>query len=132
MFNTELETKAGTLRPGIHITVASPLAVAPWEVWSGGEGQRIRLAVALGLSSLIQRMAGININLEIYDEPTAWLSGEGIEDLIDCLKHRAKTANKTLWLCDHRALLHSDFDETWQIIKDADGSRILALSLQEG
>ena len=58
-FSTELEAKSGSVRPGIHIVVKSPIASAPWEVWSGGEGQRIRLAVALGLSSLIQRLGGV-------------------------------------------------------------------------
>jgi len=129
-FSTELETKSGTVRPGIHITVQSPIASAPWEVWSGGEGQRVRLAVALGLSSLIQRMAGVSIGFEVWDEPSAWLSQEGIEDLLDCLKHRVQVTSKSLWLCDHRALSQAAFDEIWEVSKTREGSQVALISNQ--
>jgi len=130
-FSTELETKSGTIRPGIHIMVKSPIAAAPWEVWSGGEGQRVRLAVALGLSSLIQRMAGVSIGFEVWDEPSAWLSQEGIEDLLDCLKHRVQVTGKSLWLCDHRALSQAAFDEIWEVSKTREGSYIELISAHD-
>jgi DNA repair exonuclease SbcCD ATPase subunit len=130
-FSTELETKSGSIRSGIHIVVSSSHASAPWEVWSGGEGQRVRLAVALGLSSMIQRMAGISMGFEVFDEPSAWLSAEGIEDLLAALKHRVEINHKSAWLCDHRALIYSGFSEIWQVRKDADGSSLRMLSNQE-
>ena len=127
-FSTELETKSGSVRPGIHIMVKSPVASAPWEVWSGGEGQRIRLAVALGLSTLIQRMAGVSIGFEVYDEPSAWLSQEGIDDLIIHLQHRVQITKKSIWLCDHRALSQAAFDEVWEVSKTREGSQIAMIS----
>jgi DNA repair exonuclease SbcCD ATPase subunit len=130
-FVTETETKAGTLRPGINVTVNSPTASAPWEAWSGGEGQRVRLAVALGLASLIQRLSGISVGFEVFDEPSAWLSPEGIEDLLDCLKHRADTSGKSIWLCDHRNLQTTNFTETWSVYKDGAGSGIHLISQTE-
>jgi exonuclease SbcC len=129
-FATELETKAGTLRPGIHITVSSPISTAPWEVWSGGEGQRIRLAVALGLASMIQRMAGVSINFEVWDEPTAHLGAEGIDDLFECLRHRVFTTGKSIWICDHGRLSQSAFTEIWQATKTEMGSSIKLISNQ--
>ena len=131
-FSTELETKSGSVRPGIHITVKSPISpTAPWEVWSGGEGQRVRLAVALGLASLIQRLAGVSIGFEVWDEPSAWLSQEGIEDLLTCLKHRVQITGKSVWLCDHRALSQGAFDEVWQVSKTREGSQIAMISMQD-
>ena len=123
-FSTELETKSGSVRPGIHIVVKSPIASAPWEVWSGGEGQRIRLAVALGLSSLIQRLGGVSIGFEVHDEPSAWLSQEGIDDLITHLQHRVQVTGKSIWLCDHRSLSQAAFDEIWEVSKTRDGSQV--------
>lgn len=131
-FSTELETKSGTTRPGIFINVTSPNATAPWEAWSGGEAQRIRLAVAIGMSSMIQRLAGISFGVEVWDEPSAWLSPEGIEDLLDCLRHRAETTGKALYLCDHRAIIYSGFSEIWSVIKSSAGSSISLLSTAEG
>ncbi len=130
-FSTELETKSGSIRPGIHIMVKSPVATGSWEVWSGGEGQRVRLAVALGLSSLIQRMAGVSIGFEVWDEPSAWLSQEGIEDLLDCLKHRVQVTDKSLWLCDHRALSQAAFDEVWEVSKTREGSQMDLISIHD-
>lgn len=131
-FTTELENKSGTIKPGIFVQVTSPDASAPWEAWSGGEAQRIRLAVSIGLASMIQRLAGISIGFEVWDEPSAWLSPEGIEDLLGCLKHRVETTGKSLWLCDHRALIYSGFDEIWQVNKSLTGSSIELLSASEG
>lgn len=130
-FSTELETKSGSVKPGIHIMVKSPIASAPWEVWSGGEGQRVRLAVALGLSSLIQRLAGVFVGFEVFDEPSAWLSQEGIEDLLMHLQHRAQVTGKSIWLSDHRSLNSASFAETWEVAKTREGSAVTLLSTQE-
>lgn len=128
-FSTELETKSGTIRPGIHIVVAGPATVpAPYEAWSGGEGQRIRLAVSLGLASMIQRMAGVLIMIEVWDEPGAWLSQEGVDHLVECLKHRVATTGKSLWISSHGAMQHGAFQERWLVSKDHAGSHLRLLS----
>ena len=123
-FVTEVETKAGTVRQGVRIVVSSPTATGTWESWSGGEGQRIRLAVAMGLAALIQRMAGVHYDFEVWDEPSAWLSPEGINDLLGCLDVRAKLTGKTVWILDHRALWHAGFAQTWEVSKTDNGSTI--------
>lgn len=127
-FTTELETASGTIKPGVHVQVSSPVAEGAWELWSGGEAQRLRIAVAVGLATLIQRMAGISFKFEIWDEPSAWLSAEGIEDLLDCLRRRAELHGKALWLCDHRALTYGGFAEIWQVEKGLSGSTVSLLS----
>lgn len=131
-FVTELETKAGTLRPGINIQVYSPSSSAVWEAWSGGEGQRIRLAVTIGLATMIQRLAGVDYGFEVWDEPTAFLSDIGIEDLLECLKYRAEITGKSLWLCDHRSLNSASFAETWMVTKTNEGSSVSLISATEG
>lgn len=130
-FATELETKSGGLRPGIHVIIAAPGGTpAPWEVYSGGEGQRIRLAVALGLASLIQRMAGVMIMTEVWDEPGAWLSQEGVEHLVEYLKHRVLTTGKSLWVSAHGGIQFSSFQEVHCVYKDSTGSHLTLLSSQ--
>lgn len=123
-FTTASETKSGTLRLGVQAEVNSPVAAGRFESCSGGEGQRARLAVSLGLAQLIQRWAGVSVDFEVWDEPTAWLSDEGIADLLDCLAERAEAGGKTLWLCDHRALAHGGFRDIVTVVKDREGSRI--------
>lgn len=124
-FSTETETRAGTSKMGVQVTVQSPALSGIFDAWSGGEGQRVRLCVALGLSGLIQRWAGVRWNLEVYDEPTAWLSEAGIEDLLDFLRDRADVSGKPVFLCDHRALAHAGFSKIMTVVKDENGSRMV-------
>lgn len=126
--STESETKSGTMKLGVQIHVSSRTADAPWEAWSGGESQRLRLAIAQGLGSLIQRAAGVWWGLEVWDEPTNWLSEKGIEDLLEALSFRADSQRKQVWLVDHRALTFSGFTEIWSIVKDQKGSKICLTS----
>lgn len=124
LLKTEVETKSLTIRSGIQIVIESPEASAPWEAWSGGEGQRLQLATTVGLANMIQRLAGVDYGFEVWDEPSAWLSPEGIDDLLSCLQHRAATTGKAIWLSDHRGLVFSGFTEIWQVRKTQEGSRV--------
>ena len=123
-YATETETRSGTAKMGVQIEVASPTMAGPFTAWSGGEGQRVRLCVALGLAGLIQRWSGVRWGLEIFDEPTAFLSSEGIENLLDLLKDRADASMKSILIADHRALTHSGFSRVITVVKDEHGSRI--------
>lgn len=122
--STETETKSGTTKLGIQIKVQSRTAEAPWEAWSGGEAQRLRISIALGLSNLIQRSSGSFFDFLVLDEPTSWLSPEGIEDMLESLYNVSREREKAVWVIDHRALPYSSFDEIWSVTKDSNGSKI--------
>jgi len=124
VFKTATETRSGTVKLGVQIDVSSPQAQSKFDQMSGGEGQRARLAVSLGLANLIQRWAGVRFDFEVFDEPTAWLSEQGVEDLLESLRARAEASERSIWICDHRALAHSGFVEQICIVKDATGSRL--------
>jgi DNA repair exonuclease SbcCD ATPase subunit len=121
-FVTETETKSGTTKTGVQISVASPAGEARFDAWSGGEGQRIRLCISFGLASLIQRWSGVRYDFEVLDEPTAWLSEAGIEDLLELLKERADMHGRRIFLADHRGLQHAGIDRVITIAKGPDGS----------
>ena len=123
--STETETKSGTVKLGVQIQVKSPKSEAVWESWSGGESQRLRLAMAQGLASLIQRAAGSWWTFEVWDEPTQFLSTEGVEDLLTLLQYRAEQERKTIWLCDHSAIQFAGFEDEWKAVKTTEGTKIL-------
>ena len=123
-FKTSTETKSGTVKLGVQVDIKSPAFQSSLDMMSPGESQRARLAVSLGLASLIQRHAGIRWSIEVLDEPTAWLSEQGVEDLLETLSSRASSQHKSIWLCDHRALSAGSFLEVMQVVKDEHGSRI--------
>jgi DNA repair exonuclease SbcCD ATPase subunit len=124
-FSGETETKSGTVRLGVQAVVEEDGVRRDFDAWSPGEGQRIRCACALGLGSLVQRHSGVWYDLEAWDEPTAWLAAEGIDDLFESLRERAYSRSKSIWVVDPRAgLSHGGFDEVWNVVKYASGSRI--------
>jgi DNA repair exonuclease SbcCD ATPase subunit len=127
---TEVMNKSGTLRPGVHIRVTAPGDPEARE-WSPGELQRVRLAVALGFSALIDRSTGVYWDLEVFDEPSNWLSSRGIENLLECLQHRAELMRKSVYLIDHRALSFAGFSEVWEVRKTSDGSSMHLISRSE-
>lgn len=125
-FDIDQETTKGDLKKGFFVYIHAPHnhEPVPWGAWSGGEAQRCAIAGQMGLIDLILSRKGITSNIEIWDEPTQFLSENGIEDLLAHLKHRAFQQNKQIWLVDHRSLSFGEFDGTTKIIKDEEGSRI--------
>lgn len=125
-FSLERETQAGTISRGFRVEIMSPLSPegVPWESWSGGETQRLRIAGAIGLSNLIRARCGLTLPFEIWDEPTAHLSVEGIDDLLEFFYNRARRESKQVWLVEHKALSSGKFDQTFVVVKRKQGSRI--------
>lgn len=123
----ERETKGGSISRGLQVFVDPGTGkendVKPWESWSGGEGQRLRLAGALGLANLILRQRGIETNIQVWDEKLYWLSGTGEEDMLQLLQEQAKQNGKQVWVIDQHALDYP-FDGVIDVIKDRKGSRI--------
>lgn len=124
-YDVQSETKGGRLSKGFVIYVHSPHneSPVPFTAWSGGESQRLRLAISLGLSDVIQDFCGAHSNVEIFDEPTNWLSGEGLTHLLQVLAERARERRIRIFLADHKALEYA-FDSTVVVTKDSGGSRI--------
>lgn len=125
-FDVERETKAGTVSRGFTVLIHPPTGdPLPWESWSGGETQRLRIAGAAALADLIAARTGTSWGLEVWDEPTAHLSDEGVEDLLAWFAGRAET--RQIWLVDHRALDAGTFAGEVRIVKTAEGSQIVPL-----
>ena len=105
-FKTERENKSGTISHSFTTLIypngqTNPV---PFESYSGGESQRLQLAVTTALSEILLIRAGISPNIEIMDEPTRALSREGITDLLECLRERATELNRAIFFIDHNSL----------------------------
>jgi DNA repair exonuclease SbcCD ATPase subunit len=129
MLDVESETKSGSIRRELSVFVTTTeegeKMTVPFNVWSGGEGQRLRLAGILGLIDFIQNYNNIEFDMEIYDEPTTWLSNAGITNLIETLAQRAAALDRRVLVIDHRDLESmGTFDHIITVCKDATGTHI--------
>ncbi len=123
---TERQTMAGTTALGFTANLYPLGEEAPiaWETYSGGEENRLQLAMSYGLSDVLLTRAGLNLNIEWCDESTRGLSAEGISDLIECLAERARETGKTIYMIDHHALDRGNFSGTLMVEKSKTGSHI--------
>jgi DNA repair exonuclease SbcCD ATPase subunit len=125
-FQVDRETKSGGVQRGFSVLVRSPhnANAVPWEAWSGGEAQRLRLACNMGLADLIRARTGTGLDLEVWDEPTRDLSGQGVQDLLVALEARAQQEGRAIWLVDHRTHSFGGFAGGAVVTKTDAGSAI--------
>ena len=125
-FQVDRETKGGNIQRGFSVQVLSPSSdkPTPWEAWSGGESQRLRLAATMGLSNLIRSRMGVELALEVWDEPSTALSPQGVRDLLEALEHRAHLEQRQIWVVDHTAHSFGGFAGGATITKSRKGSSV--------
>jgi DNA repair exonuclease SbcCD ATPase subunit len=125
-YSTERETKSGTTQRSLGVDIQSPTSTGAvrWESWSGGEGQRLRLIVALAFADVLLNYAGVQIPIRVLDEPTQHLSTEGVKDLCEFLASYAEQAELNLWYTDHHAVESSHFTSVVTVVNDKDGAYV--------
>lgn len=126
-FRVDREGKSGKVQRGFSVFVRAPASkdkLVPWEAWSGGEKQRLRLAANMGLGNLIRARTGCGLPLEVWDEPTNGLSPEGKDDLFAALASRARDEGRLIFLVDHQAHDFGGFAGTCLVVKTPSGSRL--------
>jgi len=118
-FAVDSTTKAGKIRKGFSVTIKAPHveSAVPWAAWSGGEIQRLRLAGTLGMADLMLACNGLVPGLEIFDEPSQYLSNQGITDLIGVLRDRSRSTERQIFMIDHRSLDSTVFDGVFTVVK---------------
>lgn len=129
-FQMERETSTGDISKGFHVMIHSPEfennnEYVKFNAFSGGERQRLKLGGAIGFGSLIQDYKGVRFNISVWDEPTSFLSTEGIEDLIQCLHEDAITNDKIIYIVDQRHLENALFESVLTVEMTNTGSHIL-------
>ena len=125
-FDVEATASDGSKRKELNVMIGSPDSDGPehYQSWSGGETQRLRIAGAAALAALIQRRSSQSTNLEFWDEPTAFLNDQGLDDLVEFMKERAISSDRTVWIIDHRVVESYAFQERLTVVKKKRGSKI--------
>jgi len=116
-YRLEKENSAGKVTRSFEILVRCDATdgYVPWTSWSGGETQRLRLAISIALSTLLRSRMSNPPSIEVWDEPTTHLNADGVDDLIRLLGDRAQS--RPVYLVDHRALDQGIFSGTVTVTK---------------
>jgi energy-coupling factor transporter ATP-binding protein EcfA2 len=78
----------------------------------------------MALSEVLLGHAGIEPNVEVYDEPAHFLSPEGVRDLVELLADRARQLQRTIFYIDHQAVESTRFASVIEVVRDKHGVQI--------
>ncbi|MGD0795204.1 MAG: SMC family ATPase [Dehalococcoidales bacterium] len=120
-FETQKETKRGTVQETLDISIADELGTRSYEMFSGGEAFRINFAVRIALSRLLARRAGAPLPTLIIDEGFGTQDSTGIEKLKEAITSIQDDFDKIL-VITHLEELKDAFPTRIDVTKTAEGS----------
>ncbi len=122
-FETQRETKKGSLQETLDINIADELGTRNYDMFSGGEAFRINFAIRIALSRLLARRAGAPLPTLIIDEGFGTQDSTGMEKLKEAINSIQDDFNKIL-VISHMDELRDAFPTRIDVIKTAEGSTI--------
>ncbi|MFA5309341.1 MAG: SMC family ATPase [Dehalococcoidales bacterium] len=122
-FETQRETKKGTVQETLDIAIADELGTRNYEMFSGGEAFRINFAVRIALSRLLAGRAGAPLPTLIIDEGFGTQDSTGMEKLKEAINSIQGDFEKIL-VVTHMDELKDAFPTRIDVTKTADGSTI--------
>lgn len=96
----------------------------PLDAFSGGELVRVQLSIQSALGALIADTHGAPMDFEFWDEPSTYLSKEGVEGLFVSLRNRAQRLARPIFIVDHHYAHSSELDGVYRLVK-RDGATTL-------
>lgn len=95
-----------------------------FRAWSGGERTRLVVAGEAAYADLAASRRGFRIPFEMWDEPTEYLEGEGLHDIMSFFRWRSSSLDKQVWVIDHRTQHAGEVDRCWIAEKTDTGTRL--------
>lgn len=123
-FETERETKGGNVRDEFHIVIEDGTGPISYELYSGGERQKVKLAVSLALADIVEERCGRAFNLIGFDEPNDGLDEAGRDANFAAFQNKANQGRIVL-VTDHNAFFTDKFDHSIIVEKKGGASRIV-------
>ena len=122
---TERETKSGTLKEEFHIAIIdSNGQEMSYEMYSGGEKQKLRLSIARALAQFIEEDCGRGFNIIAFDEPNDALDDIGKETNFNLFQDLANKEGKVVLVTDHDANFKDRFSKSIVVTKNNGESEV--------
>ncbi len=102
------KTKKGLVRNKIGINVISESGVTAFGSYSGGERQRLNIALLLALRDVAEHNKGIKLNCLFLDEVLDLsLDEEGIEEVLQLLRTKKSAVDSIIVVSPKQQMLHN-------------------------
>lgn len=123
-YSTQRETRSNTIKDEFNISITDNSGEEHgYEMYSGGEKQKVRLAISQALANMIKDDCGRDFNFMAFDEPNDALDDVG-KDINFGLFTQLAEAGKAVLVTDHDSIFKDKFDDSILVIKEGDKSRI--------
>jgi len=124
VMTTERETRSGTIKDEFHIAIVDSNGdEVSYEMYSGGERQKIRLSISRALSQFIKDGCNVDFSIIAFDEPNDSLDDFGKETNFQTFEELAESG-KVVLVTDHDESFKDKFDCSITIIKENGESTI--------
>ncbi len=125
-FETQRETKSGTVRETLDIIISDEKGTRPYESFSGGEQFRINFAIRVALSQLLAQRAGVRLRSLFVDEGFGSLDADGRRRLVEAVKAVQSDFDLVL-VITHIEELQDAFPTRIQVTKTETGSEVMVI-----
>jgi len=125
-FDTQRETKAGTVQETLDIIISDEKGTRPYENFSGGEQFRVNFAIRVALSRLLAQRSGTRLRSLFVDEGFGTLDAEGRRRLVEAVKAIQDDFDLIL-VITHIDELQDAFPTRIQVTKTDSGSQVEVL-----
>ncbi len=122
-FDTQRETKKGTVQETLDINIDDGQGTRNYEMFSGGEAFRINFAIRIALSRLLAKRAGAPLPTLIIDEGFGTQDAAGIEKLKEAI-NSIQTDFERILVVTHMEELKDAFPSRIDVVKTDEGSQI--------
>lgn len=125
IMTTERETRSGTIKDEFHISIVDTNGdEISYEMYSGGERQKIRLSISRALAQFIREGCGVDFNIVAFDEPNDALDDIGKDTNFETFQELSEKEGKSVLVTDHDSVFKDKFDNNIVIIKENGESSI--------
>jgi exonuclease SbcC len=128
-FLTSREKKSGQGEiETLEIKIADPFGERDYEMYSGGEGFRIDLAIRVALSKVLSKRAGTKLQFLAIDEGLGSLDQAGKDEVVEAITG-LKGDFKKILVVTHIQELKNLFPTRIEVYKDEEGSHLEVVSV---
>jgi len=122
-FESQRETKAGTISETLDIQVGDELGTRSYDLFSGGERYRLDFAIRIAISQLLARRAGARLETLILDEGFGSQDAAGRERLVEAINSIQADFGLVL-VVTHIEELKEQFPARIEVVKGPAGSMV--------